>query len=147
MGRLVVLGFNATLTAKVVSWRSVTHMCFLAFSHQYKHNFSFQSHRLLFSHTSAEVSENWGWGGGFHHYTLYTEEPPITQTLSNSLSVHNWPHSAIASSKLSTIFRIFGWVNLLKQHTVKPVFRDHFTLYQTTIFQACTNGKHLQITK
>ena len=33
---LVVLGFNATLTAKVISWRSVTHMCFLAFSHQYK---------------------------------------------------------------------------------------------------------------
>ena len=32
---LVVLGFNATLTAKVISWRSVTHMCFLAFSHQY----------------------------------------------------------------------------------------------------------------
>ena len=31
----VVLGFNATLTAKVISWRSVTHMCFLAFSHQY----------------------------------------------------------------------------------------------------------------
>ena len=30
---LVVLGFNATLTAKVISWRSVTHMCFLAFSH------------------------------------------------------------------------------------------------------------------
>ena len=32
---LVVLGFNATLTAKVISWRSVMHMCFLAFSHQY----------------------------------------------------------------------------------------------------------------
>ena len=32
---LVVLGFNATLTAKVMSWRPVTHMCFLAFSHQY----------------------------------------------------------------------------------------------------------------
>ena len=31
--RLVVLGFNATLTAKAISWRSVTHMCFLAFSH------------------------------------------------------------------------------------------------------------------
>ena len=30
---LVVLGFNATLIAKVKSWRSVTHMCFLAFSH------------------------------------------------------------------------------------------------------------------
>ena len=34
-GWLVVLGFNATLTAKVISWRSVTHECFLAFSHQY----------------------------------------------------------------------------------------------------------------
>ena len=30
---LVVLGFNATLTANVISWWSVTHMCFLAFSH------------------------------------------------------------------------------------------------------------------
>ena len=54
---LVVLGFNATLTAKVISWRSVTHMCFLAFSHQYLHNFSFQSHRLLFSHASPEVRD------------------------------------------------------------------------------------------
>ena len=33
--RLVVLGFNATLTAKVISWRSVTRMSFLAISHQY----------------------------------------------------------------------------------------------------------------
>ena len=48
---LVVLGFNATLTAKVISWRSVTHMCFLAVSH----NFYFQSHQLLFSHASLEV--------------------------------------------------------------------------------------------
>ena len=32
---LVVLGFNATLTAKVISWPSVMHMCFLAFLHQY----------------------------------------------------------------------------------------------------------------
>ena len=52
---LVVLGFNTTLTAKVISWQSVTHMCFLAFSHQYKHNFSSQRHQLLFSHGSAEV--------------------------------------------------------------------------------------------
>ena len=27
------MGFNATLTANVISWRSVMHMCFLAFSH------------------------------------------------------------------------------------------------------------------
>ena len=52
---LVVFGFNTTLTAKVISWRSMTHMCFLAFSHKYLRNFSFQSHRLLFPHASAEV--------------------------------------------------------------------------------------------
>ena len=34
---LVVLGFNATIRAKVISWRSLTHMCILAFSNQ--HNF------------------------------------------------------------------------------------------------------------
>ena len=44
---LVVLGFNATLTATVISWRSAFY--------QHKHNFSFQSHRLLFSHASAEL--------------------------------------------------------------------------------------------
>ena len=33
----VVLRFNATLTAKFISWWSVTYMCFLAFSHQYLH--------------------------------------------------------------------------------------------------------------
>ena len=28
-------GFSATLTAKIISWRSVKHMCFLAFSYRY----------------------------------------------------------------------------------------------------------------
>ena len=32
---VVVLRFNATLTANVISWWSVTHMCSLAFSHQH----------------------------------------------------------------------------------------------------------------
>ena len=54
-GWLVELGLNAILTPKVISWRSVTHMCFLAFSNQHVYNFSCQSHRLLFSHASAEV--------------------------------------------------------------------------------------------
>ena len=36
----VLFEFNAILTAKIILWRSVTHMCFLAFSNQYKHNFS-----------------------------------------------------------------------------------------------------------
>ena len=47
--KLLVLWFNATLTAKSVH--------FLAFSHQYERNFSFQSQRLLFSHASAEVRD------------------------------------------------------------------------------------------
>ena len=37
---LIVLGFNATLTARVISWRSVRHMCLLAFLHQYSTYFS-----------------------------------------------------------------------------------------------------------
>ena len=35
--------FNTTLTAKVIPWQSVTNMCFLAFSHQYQHNFLFKA--------------------------------------------------------------------------------------------------------
>ena len=47
---LIVLAFNVTLTAKVTSWRSVAHMCFHTST-----NFSLKSHRLFFSHTSAEM--------------------------------------------------------------------------------------------
>ena len=36
---IVVLGFNATLTAKVISWQSMMHKCFLALLYQYEHNF------------------------------------------------------------------------------------------------------------
>ena len=32
---MVIFGFNATLTAAVISWQSVRLMCFLAFSHKY----------------------------------------------------------------------------------------------------------------
>ena len=35
IGCIILLRFSATLTARVISWRSVTHMCFLAFSNQY----------------------------------------------------------------------------------------------------------------
>ena len=56
IGWLVVLGFNATLTAKVMLWRSVTHMCFLAFSHQYTNTtFISKATDLIFSHACAEV--------------------------------------------------------------------------------------------
>ena len=64
---LDVFGFNATLTANVISWRSVTHMCFLAFSHQYLHNFSFQSYRL---HFSPEII-----GKGCYLYSCETVNP------------------------------------------------------------------------
>ena len=49
---LVVVGFNATLTDKVISWWDT---CISWFSHTSTNNFSFWSHRLLFSHASAEV--------------------------------------------------------------------------------------------
>ena len=50
-GWLVVLGFNATLTAKVISWRSV----FPGFLTRVLTQLYFQSHRLLFAHASAEA--------------------------------------------------------------------------------------------
>ena len=48
-------GFNATLTAKVISWRSVTQYVFPGFLTPVLTQLSFQSHLLLFSHASAEV--------------------------------------------------------------------------------------------
>ena len=50
---VVVLRFNPALTANVIWW-SVTHM-FPGFLSQVLTQISFQSHRLLFSHASAEV--------------------------------------------------------------------------------------------
>ena len=54
IGWLNILKFNATLTAKVISWLSVTHT-FPGFLTPVLTQISFQSHRLLFSHASAEV--------------------------------------------------------------------------------------------
>ena len=53
---LVVFWFKATLTAKVIPWRSVMHM-FPGFLTPVQTQLSFQCHRLsvLFSHASAEV--------------------------------------------------------------------------------------------
>ena len=48
---LVILRFNATVTAKVILWRSE----FPGFLTPVLTQISFQSHRLLFSYTSAEV--------------------------------------------------------------------------------------------
>ena len=53
-GKVKNLPFGKGLTAKVISWWSVTHMCFLAFK-PVQTRISFRSHRLIFSHASAEV--------------------------------------------------------------------------------------------
>ena len=53
-GWFVVLGFNATLTAQVILWQSLTHKCFLAFSHQYQHNFLSKATKY-FSHLRWEA--------------------------------------------------------------------------------------------
>ena len=45
-----LVGFNVTLTAKVISWSAC--MCFLSFSHQYEHNFLFKATNY-FSHKSC----------------------------------------------------------------------------------------------
>ena len=55
-GWLVVLRFNATLTAKIISWRSVTAHVFPGFLTPVLTQISFQNHRLLFSHASVEVT-------------------------------------------------------------------------------------------
>ena len=54
---LVVLGFNATLTVKVISWRSVTYMCFPGFltSATTKLFFPKPPTTFLTSHASSEV--------------------------------------------------------------------------------------------
>ena len=54
--RLVVWKFNATLTASVISRRSVTHMSFLAFSHQYQHEFLSKA-TDYFSHRDDALAE------------------------------------------------------------------------------------------
>ena len=54
---LFVLEFNTILTTEII-WQSVTHHCFLAFSHQSEwSNFTFQSHWLPFSHVAAVTGE------------------------------------------------------------------------------------------
>ena len=86
ISQLVVIGLNTTLTAKVISWRSVTHM-FPGFLIPVLTQPSFQSHRLLFSHASAELRDDntpernfasigyWTQPQGHEPDTLTTEPP------------------------------------------------------------------------
>ena len=56
IGWLVVLGFNATLIAKDISWRSVMHICFLA-SHTSTNTIFLSKATDYFSHMLLERSE------------------------------------------------------------------------------------------
>ena len=90
---LVVLGFNATLTAKAIISRSLTHMCFLAFIAVLA-IFSFQSHRLLFLHALAEVG---------------SENTPERKFTSTGFRTHNHQVMSPARSRLNNP----GWATSL----------------------------------
>ena len=81
VGWLVVLGFNATLTVKVISWRSVTHMCFLAFSHHYEYRFlSKATERRKNARTKVRLNR------------VSNSQPPglESDTLTTELPVQGW---------------------------------------------------------
>ena len=67
---LVVLRFNATIIAKVISWRSVTHMRFLVFSQPYTSTKKVHFNRGLNSQPPGHESD-----------TLTTEPPDNRQTV------------------------------------------------------------------
>ena len=81
VGWLVVLGFNATLTGKVISCLFVMFIMLPGFLTPLLTQLFFQSHQLLFSHASAEM-------GG--------ENMPkeIFHNLSKSFSVQSLPDNA-----------------------------------------------------
>ena len=85
IGWLVVWGFNATLTAKVMSWRSVIHV-FPGFLTPVLTQISFQSHQLLFSYASAEERG---------------ENTPERKILSTGNQAHN--HQVMSPTRLPLI--------------------------------------------
>ena len=84
VGWLVILGFKATLTAKVISWRSVTHMCFLAFSHQYWHNFLSKA-TDYFSHMHQQR-----WEAKIRRKESVSTRSQLTTTGSRVWHAHHW---------------------------------------------------------
>ena len=122
---MVVLGFNATLIAKVISWRLGTHMCFLAFSQQYKHNFSFKSHRLLFPHASAEVRG---------------ENTPERKVASIGDRTRN--HQVMSPTRLPLSHP--GGVQILRRRTAQEltIMNEEFLLYVMRIDLHCESDIH-----
>ena len=82
-------------------------MCFLAFSDQYFHNFSFQSHRLLFSHASAEVRG---------------ENTPERKVASTGDRTHNHQVMSPTRSTLSHPVGAYSSWRCIHPVTNKPIF-------------------------
>ena len=94
---LIVLGFNATLTAKVISWWSVMHMCFLA---TFLTCFCRSKGQ---KYAGKKSCHNWGSNSqpqGHESDTLTTEAPGLENFCKNAYSfAHNkflaWPENIL----------------------------------------------------
>ena len=91
---LVVLRFNATLTAKVISWRLVTHMCFLLIHTSTNTNF-FPKPPTIFL-TSAMVRDE---NTMEINFTSTRSQIRIHQVMSPTRSPPNHPGGAILADK------------------------------------------------
>ena len=130
------MGFNATLTAKVISWLSVTHIVFPGFLIPILTRISFQSHPLLFSRASAEVK------GKNTPEKKFASSGPQT----HDHQVRSWTCSLLSHTDGAPVRRRF-WKTLLEKEKmlVTSIFsfshsvfysikvrNHHFTLYQTS---------------
>ena len=120
IGWLVVLGFNATLTAMVISWRLVTHMCFLAFSHQY-----YRGERRKYTRKKVCLNRGSNSQPPGHESDTLTNEPPRRGKC--------WD-------------RIFP--PSIKMHALSYLIHvdDHIIVYEVILNNACCKiGNHITI--
>ena len=103
---VVVLGFNATLTAKFILWRSVMHM-FPGFLTPVLTQLSFQSHQLLFLHTSAEVR---GKNKPKRQFTLNRSQTHNNQVMGDASQEKNI-FKTLREKKKMLVTRIFSFSN------------------------------------
>ena len=108
----VPISEEPTLTAKVISWQSVTHMCFFT---PVLTQLSFQSHRLLFSHASA---------------TVRCENTPKRELASSGYRTHNHQVMSPTRSPLSHPGRPHRTIVL--QRGALSTFELHYTMHDIT---------------
>ena len=126
-------------------------MCFLAFPHQYSHNFYFQSYRLLFSHASAEVR---GENTPERKVTLTGDRTHNHQVMSSTRSLLSHPGGAdrrsinmlqaiqaIAFSPI-TDRQINVMNDLWRTDNFNHIERTDIIMYSITCIQRPTKGSH-----